>query len=78
MQERLQFYIDGQWVDPVKPATLDVIDPSTEAVIGRISLGSAEDVDRAAKAARAAFPAYSPPPRGRAARAAPEDRAAST
>jgi len=59
MQEHLQFYIDGRWVDPVKPATLDVIDPSTEEVIGRISLGSAEDVDRAVKAARAAFPAYS-------------------
>jgi aldehyde dehydrogenase (NAD+) len=59
MQERLQFYIDGRWVDPVKPAALDVIDPSTEAVIGRISLGSAEDVDRAVRAARAAFPAYS-------------------
>ena len=59
MQEHLQFYIDGRWVDPVKPAALDVIDPSTEEVIGRISLGSAEDVDRAVKAARAAFPAYS-------------------
>jgi aldehyde dehydrogenase (NAD+) len=59
MQEKTQFYIDGRWVDPVKPATLDVIDPSTEEVIGRISLGSAEDVDRAAKAARAAFPAFS-------------------
>jgi len=59
MQERLLFYIDGRWVDPVKPAALDVIDPSTEEVIGRISLGSAEDVDRAVKAARAAFPAYS-------------------
>lgn len=54
MQESLQFYIDGRWVDPVKPAALDVIDPSTEEVIGRISLGSAEDVDRAAKAAQAA------------------------
>ncbi|MBS1104909.1 MAG: aldehyde dehydrogenase family protein [Deltaproteobacteria bacterium] len=59
MQERLQFYIDGRWVDPVKPAALDVIDPSTEEVIGRISLGSAEDVDRAARAARAAFASYS-------------------
>jgi aldehyde dehydrogenase (NAD+) len=59
MQERLLFYIDGRWVDPVKPATLDVIDPSTEEVIGRISLGSAEDVDRAVKAARAASPSYS-------------------
>ena len=59
MQEHLQFYIDGRWVDPVKPAALDVIDPSTEEVIGRISLGSAEDVDRAARAARAAFASYS-------------------
>jgi len=59
MQERLQFYIDGRWVDPVKPAALDVIDPSTEEVIGRISLGSAEDVDHAARAARAAFASYS-------------------
>jgi aldehyde dehydrogenase (NAD+) len=59
MQERLQFYIDGHWVDPVKPAALDVIDPSNEEVIGRISLGSAEDVDHAVKAARAAFPTYS-------------------
>jgi len=59
MQERTQFYIDGRWVDPAKPATLDVINPATEAVIGRISLGSAEDVDRAVKAARAAFPAFS-------------------
>jgi aldehyde dehydrogenase (NAD+) len=59
MQEKLQFYIDGRWVDPVKPATLDVINPSTEAVIGRISVGSAEDVDKAAKAARKAFATYS-------------------
>ena len=59
MQEHLQFYIDGRWVDPVKPAALDVIDPSTEEVIGRISLGSAEDVDHAARAARAAFASYS-------------------
>jgi len=59
MQEKLKFYIDGQWVDPVKPATLDVINPSTEEVIGRVSLGSAEDVDRAAKAARKAFATYS-------------------
>ena len=53
MQDRLKFYIDGQWVDPVQPKTLDVINPATEEPIGRISLGSAADVDRAVKAARA-------------------------
>ncbi|MEX2367356.1 MAG: aldehyde dehydrogenase family protein [Pseudohongiellaceae bacterium] len=55
MREYLQFYINGQWVDPVKPQVMDVIDPATEAVAGHISAGSAEDVDRAVKAAAQAF-----------------------
>ena len=59
MREMLQFYIDGEWVDPVAPKTLDVINPATEEVCGRISLGSAEDVDRAVAAARRAFPSFS-------------------
>ena len=59
MQDRLKFYIDGQWVDPIQPKTLDVINPATEQPIGRISLGSAADVDRAVKAARAAFETFS-------------------
>ena len=59
MREMLQFYIDGEWVDPVAPKTLDVINPATEEVCGRISLGSAEDVDRAVAAAKRAFPSFS-------------------
>jgi aldehyde dehydrogenase (NAD+) len=59
MIERLQFYIDGRWVDPVTPKTLDVINPATEEPCGRISLGSAADVDAAAKAARRAFDSFS-------------------
>jgi aldehyde dehydrogenase (NAD+) len=59
MQERLQFYIDGKFVDPVVPKPFDVVNPATEEVIGRISLGSAADVDRAVKAARAAFETFS-------------------
>jgi aldehyde dehydrogenase (NAD+) len=58
MREHLQFYIDGRWVAPATAKTLDVIDPSTEKPVGRISLGSAADVDRAVKAARAAFETY--------------------
>ncbi len=58
MREHLQFYIDGRWVAPATAKTLDVIDPSTEQPVGRISLGSATDVDRAVKAARAAFETY--------------------
>jgi aldehyde dehydrogenase (NAD+) len=56
---RLKFYIDGAWVDPLSRTILDVIDPSTEKPFAKIALGSAADVDRAVKAARAAFPAYS-------------------
>src|SRR5262245_16787737 len=59
MQDRLKFYIDGQWVDPIQPKTLEVINPATEQPVGRISLGSAADVDRAVKAARAAFETFS-------------------
>jgi aldehyde dehydrogenase (NAD+) len=59
MRDYLKFYIDGAWVDPVTPKTLDVINPATEAVAGRISMGTAVDVDRAVKAARKAFLTYS-------------------
>ena len=55
MRDYLKFYINGAWVDPVTPKTLDVINPATEAVAGRISMGSAADVDAAVRAARAAF-----------------------
>lgn len=58
MREMLQFYIDGEWVDPVTPNALDVINPATEAVCGRISLGSAADVDKAVAAAKKALPAF--------------------
>ena len=55
---RAQFYIGGKWVDPHAPTWFDVIDPSTEAVVDRIALGDADDVDRAVAAARAALPSY--------------------
>ncbi len=59
MQKFEQFYINGQWVDPVERRTLEVINPATEKPIATIALGSAEDVDAACKAARAAFASYS-------------------
>src|SRR4051795_5851150 len=59
MREYLKFYIDGQWVDPVRPNTLDVDNPTTEQVSGKISIGSAADVDVAVQAARRAFASWS-------------------
>ena len=54
-----QFYIDGKWVDPLKPETLDVINPATEESVGKLSLGSELDVDKAVEAAKNAFKAFS-------------------
>lgn len=59
MREYKQFYINGQWVDPVAPRDCEVIDPSTEEVCGVISLGSEADVDKAVSAAKAAFETWS-------------------
>ncbi|TJV33335.1 MAG: aldehyde dehydrogenase family protein, partial [Mesorhizobium sp.] len=59
MSNHLNFFIDGKWVAPVVPATLDVIDPSTEEAYTKISVGSKADVDRAVAAAKAAFPVFS-------------------
>lgn len=59
MREYLKFYIDGQWVEPTELKTLDVINPATEAVCGKIALGNAADVDKAVKAAKKAFKTWS-------------------
>ena len=58
MLDKLQFYIDGQWVDPVESRTLPVINPATEEVYGHISLGSVADVDLAVAAAMRAFESF--------------------
>ena len=55
MRDYTKFYIDGQWVQPTGVTTLDVINPANEEVCGKISLGTADHVDQAAKAARKAF-----------------------
>lgn len=58
-KDYLSFYINGKWVRPENRTTLPVINPATEKSFTEISLGTADDVDTAARAARAAFPAWS-------------------
>ena len=65
---RDSLYIDGAWVPSDGKETIDVENPATEEVIGRIPAGTASDVDRAVKAARAAqddWAATSPEERGK-------------
>ena len=54
-----EFYINGEWVKPVNDLkTLDVINPATEEVFGRIALGDKDDVDAAVEAAYTAFETF--------------------
>ena len=55
MQIHENLYIGGQWVKPHSDATIDVIDPSTEEVCGRVPSGNDQDVNDAVAAAKAAF-----------------------
>ncbi len=58
MSNQRRFYIDGEWVDPVEPGDLEVINPATEKPVATISLGSAADINLAVDAARRAFESY--------------------
>ncbi|WP_145543168.1 aldehyde dehydrogenase family protein [Virgibacillus sp. SK37] len=59
MRKFLKHFINGEWVESTGTKTVDVINPATEEVIGQISDGTKEDLDKAVAAARAAFPSFS-------------------
>src|SRR5215216_6911962 len=54
-----KLYVNGEWVEPAGSGLLDVINSTTEEVMGRIPEGTPEDVDRAVSAARQAFDSWS-------------------
>ena len=55
MREYLKFFVDGLWVEPAELRTIEVENPATQRVCGRVAIGSSADVDRAVAAARMAF-----------------------
>lgn len=57
-----QFYIGGAWRPSTGKGMIDVIDSGTEAVIGRVPEGTAEDAKAAVAAARAAFDGWAATP----------------
>ena len=59
MVNRMKFYIDGAWVDPVVMKTVPVVNPATEERIYDVAVGSKADVDKAVAAARRAFETFS-------------------
>lgn len=57
-----KFYINGEWVTPEGSGMLDVENPATEETVAQIALGTAGDVDKAVKAAQAAFDGWAATP----------------
>ncbi|MEV7964650.1 aldehyde dehydrogenase [Sphaerisporangium sp. NPDC088356] len=55
MLQHDRLFIGGDWVAPAGTATIDVISPHTEEVVGRVPDGTPADMDRAVAAARQAF-----------------------
>ena len=51
MLDKRKFYINGEWVDPIVPNELKVINPATEKPVAVITMGTAADIDRAVAAA---------------------------
>ncbi len=59
MQSRDEIYVNGKWAPSAGDGSIDVVNPSNEAVIGSVPDGTAADVDAAVAAAKAAFPEWS-------------------
>ncbi|MBV4542786.1 aldehyde dehydrogenase family protein [Pseudomonas vlassakiae] len=59
MANSLSFFIDGDWVTPSSLQTSPIYDPSSESPFAEVAFGNTVDVDRAVRAAAAAFPQYS-------------------
>jgi len=59
MVNRMQFYIDGAWVDPAVKKSTPVVNPATEDAMYEVALGSKADVDKAVAAAKRAFLTFS-------------------
>ena len=58
MSNNLNFYINGEWVKPDSNELLDVINPANEEVIGQVTAGTKEDINKAVSAALDAFSSF--------------------
>ena len=58
MKDKLDFYINGQWVQSESSETIEVINPANENIIGHVSAGTKEDINKAVIAASDAFQTF--------------------
>lgn len=62
MKSHDAMYIGGEWRPAASPDTIPVVNPADEQVIAHVPAGTADDVDAAVRAARAAFPGWAATP----------------
>ena len=58
MKDKLNFYIDGSWVESESKERIEVINPANEELIGHITSGTKDDINKAVLAASKAFKTY--------------------
>ena len=58
MKDKLQFYINGTWVESDSSERIEVINPANEEVVGHVTAGTAADIDKAVQSANKAFKTY--------------------
>ena len=58
MKDKLQFYINGAWVESDSSERIEVINPANEEIVGHVTAGTAADIDKAVQSANKAFKTY--------------------
>jgi aldehyde dehydrogenase (NAD+) len=58
MKDKSQFYINGSWVDSESNEKIEVINPANEEIIGHVTAGTQQDIDKAVTAALQAFSSF--------------------
>ena len=49
MKDKLQFYINGSWVDSESNEKIEVINPANEEIIGYVTAGTKGDIGKHSK-----------------------------
>ena len=58
MKDKLNFYINGKWVESDSKERIEIINPANEELIGHITSGTKDDINEAVLAASDAFETY--------------------
>ena len=58
MKDKLQFYINGSWVESESNEKIEVINPANEEIIGHVTAGTKKDINKAVAAAFQAFSSF--------------------